>query len=88
MRFLLEVQAPPEGWTKAEIAEACDLSRNGGATAHVDGLVALELLEEVKGRYRPVSLEYALLAHVAALVDDLESIPDVTVSELLARRRI
>jgi hypothetical protein len=86
LRFLLRNPAPPEGWTKAQIATACDLSANGGATHNVDGLVALGLLYEENGRYRPVGLEVALLARVAAVLDELESVPEIPIEALLAAR--
>jgi hypothetical protein len=87
LRFLLHTPAPREGWTKAQIAAACDLSPHGGATHNVDGLVALGLLSEEQGRYRPVGLEVALLSRVAAVLDELERVPDVSIDALLAERQ-
>jgi hypothetical protein len=87
LRFLLHTPAPPEGWTKAQIAAACDLSPYGGATHNVAGLVALGLLCEEKGRYTPVGLEVSLLARVAAVLDELENVPDVSINALLAERQ-
>jgi hypothetical protein len=82
LRFILDSEPPTAGWTKSEIAVACGLSPHGGAAANVDGLVALGLLEEDERRYRPVGLEHSLVARVAALVDELESVPEVTIEEL------
>jgi hypothetical protein len=86
LRFLLHIPAPPEGWTKSQIAAACDLSPYGGATHNVDGLVALGLLCEDEGRYKPAGLEFALLARVAAVLDELENVPEVSIDALLAGR--
>jgi hypothetical protein len=61
----------------------CGLSKNGGATDHIRGLVALDLLDEEGGRYRTGALDGALLARVAALVDELERVPDVPIDEVL-----
>jgi hypothetical protein len=84
LRFVLDSEAPKEGWTKSDIALACGLSKNGGATPHVEGLAALGVLEERDGRYRPRGLDNSLVARVAELVHELESVPDVTLDALRA----
>jgi hypothetical protein len=68
---------------KADIAEGCGLPKNGGATDHIRGLVALDLLEEQAGRYRTGRLDGALFARVAALVGELEHVPDIRIDEVL-----
>lgn len=86
LRFVLDNEPPKEGWTKTDIAAGCGLSKNGGATDHIRGLVALDLLDEEDGRYRTGALDGALLARVAALVDELEHVPDVPIDEVLKGR--
>lgn len=87
LRFVLDNEPPPDGWTKTDIAEGCGLSKYGGATDHIRGLVALDLLGEENGRYRSSSLDGALFARVAALVDELEDVPDIPVDEVLEGKR-
>lgn len=85
LRFALHTDAPAEGWTKTDIALACGLSKHGGATAHVDGLVALGVLEEQDGRYRPGTLDNTLVARIAELIHELERVPEVSIDVLRAR---
>ncbi|MGH2921279.1 MAG: hypothetical protein ACRDKU_04340 [Gaiellaceae bacterium] len=87
LRFVLDNEPPKEGWTKTDIAKGCGLSRNGGATDHIRGLVALDLLDEDDGRYRIGPLDGALFARVAALVDELEHVPDLRIDEVLEGKR-
>lgn len=82
LRFILNNEPPAQGWTKTNIAIACGLSPHGGAAANVDGLVALGILKEIDHRYWPASIEQSLLSRVAALVEELESVPEVTIEEL------
>ena len=82
LRFILDSDVPDEGWTKSDIARACGLSKNGGATAHVVGLAALGVLEERDGRYWPGGLDNSLVARVTELVQELEGVPDVTIDAL------
>jgi hypothetical protein len=82
LRFILDHDAPEDGWTKSDIATACGLSIYGGAAAHINGLVGLGLLDEEDGRYWPLSIENSLLARVADLVDELEGVPDIPITEL------
>lgn len=84
LRFILDSEAPDEGWTKSDIALACGLSKYGGATPHVVGLAALGVLEERDGRYWPGRLDNSLVARVSDLVQELEGIPDVTIDALRA----
>ena len=86
LRFVLDNEPPKRGWTKTDIAEGCGLSRNGGAAKHIRGLVALDLLDEEDGRYRPGALDAALFARVAALVDELERVPDIAIDQVLRRK--
>lgn len=87
LRFVLDNAPPKQGWTKTKIAEGCGLSKNGGATDHIRGLVALDLLSEEAGRYRLGRLDSALFVRVAALVDELEHVPDDRrIDELLGER--
>lgn len=86
LRYVLHNQPPEEGWTKTDIATACGLSRHGGATEHIRGLLALELLEEQDGRYRPGRLDSTLAMRVVAFVDELEQVPDRRIDELLSER--
>lgn len=83
LRFMLDNEPPKEGWTKSDIAGGCGLSKNGGATDHIRGLVALELLEEEDGRYRTGRVDGALFARVAALIDELEHVPDLRIDQVL-----
>jgi hypothetical protein len=86
LRFVLDHQPPEGGWTKTDIAERCGLSKYGGATDHIRGLVALDLLYEENGRYRVGPIDGALFARVAALVDELERVPDRGIDELLQEK--
>jgi hypothetical protein len=82
IRFVLDHDPPEQGWTKADIASACDLSVNGGASAHVEGLAALGILEEEEGRYFPAGVDNLLLARIADLVDELEAVPEIGIDKL------
>ena len=84
LRFVMKGRPPRRGWTKTEIADACDLSRNGGATAHIQGLVALGLLEERDGRYHRPQRETVLFRRVAKLIDELDDVPEVRIDDLSA----
>jgi len=83
LRFVLSSTPLGEGWTKSDIAERCEVSRHGGADEHIRGLVALGLLSERGGRYWPGQSAGALGERVAALVDELEAVPDRRIDELL-----
>lgn len=86
LRFVFDNTPPDKGWTKTEIAESCDLSKHGGAAGHIRGLVALDLLSEDEGRYWPGRIDSALFIRVAALVDELERVPDRRIDELLEEK--
>lgn len=85
LRFILDNEPPKEGWTKSQIATECGLSKHGGAAAHVEGLVALGLLDDADGRYRPAGVDHVLFMRVAELVNELESVPELTIKELRDR---
>lgn len=83
LRFVLRSEPGEAGWTKSEIAEQCGVSKNGGVDEHLDGLVALGLLSEQAGRYRPGDPAAALHARVLGLVQELEHVPEQRIDELL-----
>lgn len=81
LRFVLDEQAPTEGWTKAEIARAAGVSPKGGADEHVVGLQALRLLAKNDGRYR--ARENELARHLTAVLELLEDVPEVRVDQVV-----
>lgn len=85
LRFVLRSDPGELGWTKSEIAEQCGVSKNGGADEHIDGLVALGLLTERAGRYRPGDPAVALHARLLELVQELEHVPERRIDELLSK---
>jgi hypothetical protein len=87
LRFILRSEPGDAGWTKSEIADQSGVSKHGGIDEHVDGLVALGLLCEHNGRYRPGDPTAALHARVLELIDELESVPEQRISALLTERR-
>lgn len=86
LRFVLNTTAPERGWSKSELALHCEVSKNGGISRHVNLLIALGLLEEVGERFRPNQSGKQLRAHLNALLDDLESVPDESLEQVLLRR--
>jgi hypothetical protein len=86
LRFVLNTAAPKEGWSKSDLALHCQVSKHGGISGHVDGLVALGLLKEVGDRFRPDRSRKKLRAHLNALLDELEGIPDESLEQVLLRR--
>src|SRR4051795_5834836 len=52
LHVVLAEPAPPDGWTKADLARAVGLSAKGGVDEHVAGLAALGLLAQDAGRWR------------------------------------
>jgi hypothetical protein len=84
LRFVMKGRPSRSGWTQTEIAHACGLSRHGGATAHIQGLVALGLLEECDGRYHRPKRQTALFRRVANLIDELDEVPEVRIDDLPA----
>lgn len=87
LRFVLRAKPAAVGWTKSEIAEKCGVSKNGGVDEHIDGLIALGLLREQAGRYRPADPAAALHARVLELIEELEHVPEQRIDELLPKRR-
>lgn len=83
LRFVLHADAGETGWTKSDIAEQCGVSKNGGVDEHIDGLVALGLLSERAGRYRPGDPAAALHVRLLELVQELEHVPEQRIEELL-----
>jgi hypothetical protein len=83
LRFVLYGEPTDAGWTKSEIAAQCGVSKNGGIDEHIDGLVALGLLREQSGRYRPGDPAVALHARVLELLEELEHVPERRIEELL-----
>lgn len=63
----------------------CEVSKYGGISGHIDGLVALGLLKEVGNRYRPDRSQRKLRAHLNALLDELDRVPDERLEDLLLR---
>lgn len=86
LRFVLNTVAPEGGWSKADLASHCQVSKYGGVSGHVDGLIALGLLEQVGERFRPDQSRTQLRAHLNALLDDLECVPDERLEQVLLRR--
>lgn len=86
LRFVLNTAAPEEGWSKADLASHCQVSKYGGISGHVDGLIALGLLEEVGNRFRPYRSRTKLRTQLNALLDELEAIPDERLEDVLLRR--
>jgi hypothetical protein len=86
LHFVLRVQPAEAGWTKSEIAEQCGVSKNGGVDEHIDGFLALGLLREHSGRYRPGDPAAALQARLLELIDELENVPERRIEELLRSR--
>jgi hypothetical protein len=82
LHFVLHATPSDAGWTKSAIAERCGVSKNGGADEHIRGFVALGLLSEHGGRYWPGDPASALGGRVAALIDELEHVPDRRIEEL------
>jgi hypothetical protein len=86
LRFVLHGEPTDAGWTKSEIAAQSGVSKNGGIDEHIDGLVALGLLREHAGRYRPGDPAAALHARVLELLEELEHVPEQRIEELLPPR--
>jgi len=77
LRFVIEQEAPAEGWTKADIARAAGVSPKGGVDEHVVGLQALHLLTKSEGRYQANEIELA--RRLSAVLELLEEVPEVRV---------
>jgi hypothetical protein len=73
----------PRGNRKSEIAEQSGVSKNGGVDEHIDGFVALGLLREQAGRFRPGDPAAALYACVLELIEELEHVPERRIDDLL-----
>ncbi len=86
LRFVLNTAAPEGGWSKADLAAHCQVSKYGGISGHVDGLVVLGLLEEVGDRFRPDQSRTKLRTHLNALLSELEAIPDERLEDVLLQR--
>jgi hypothetical protein len=85
LRFVLQSDPGESGWTKSDIADQCSVSKNGGIDEHITGLVALGLLSESAGRYRPGNPAAALYVRLLELVQQLENVPDRRIDELLTQ---
>jgi hypothetical protein len=86
LRFVLSSTPPERGWTKSALAEACAVSKHGGADEHIRGLTALGLLTECSGRYWPGKDAAVLMERVGDLVAELEAVPECSIDELLEDR--
>jgi hypothetical protein len=84
LRYILNTTPPEKGWTKTEIAKGSEVSRHGGADEHIDGLIALGLLTERGGRYWPDDRDPLLRDRIAEVVQQLETVPERRIDEVLA----
>lgn len=83
LKHVLANKPPATGWTKTELAERCEVGAKGGIDEHIRGLLALRVLEEKDGRYLPAAPPSALARRLAALVAEVEALPEVRIVELL-----
>lgn len=87
LALVLSRKTPAEGWTKTELAGHCEVGARGGVDEHVQGLVALGVLEKRGARYVPAMPRSMLGNRVARLLAEIERIPEVRIAELLEARR-
>lgn len=82
--FVLTQAPPTRGWTKSQIADAAEVSANGGVDEHVRGLVAIGLLKQHGRRYLPAATDDDGLAeHLIDVIRDLEHVPEVRVDAIV-----
>lgn len=67
---------PGEAWSKARLARAAGVSPHGGIDEQVDGFVRIGLLERRDGGYALADPPPVYVATLAALLRELERVPD------------
>ncbi|HST40087.1 MAG TPA: hypothetical protein VLK58_11285 [Conexibacter sp.] len=67
---------PGEAWSKARLARAAGVSPHGGIDEQVDGFVRIGLIERRDGGYALADPPPAYAATLAALLRELERLPD------------
>lgn len=86
LKFVLENEPGPEGWTKAALAEQAEVHPKGGIDEHVRGLVALKLLCVSGGRLWPVHPSPALARLLKGLMGEIDRIPENRITEEAQQR--
>lgn len=71
---VLHRPAPPEGWTKAELARAAGVTTKGGVDEHVNGLKSIGLLDQRGARWFPRA-QTKLAGALRDVLHELERLP-------------
>ncbi|MDO8212387.1 hypothetical protein [Conexibacter sp. CPCC 206217] len=69
-------EPPGERWSKARLARAAGVSPHGGIDEHVEGFVRIGLLEQRDGGYFMKDPPPPYRDSLAALLTQLETLPD------------